>query len=68
MFDRVLATRFGAKATELAHRGERGVMVAIRCQDIVKVPIADAIADLKKVPEDHHLLKCAVSIGTSFGV
>ena len=68
MFDRVLATRFGSKAAELAEQGEQGVMVALRCQDIATVPIADAVAKLKTVPTDHHLIKCAVSIGMSFGV
>jgi 6-phosphofructokinase 1 len=68
MFDRVLATRFGSKAAELADRGERGVMVALKCQDIVTVPIADAIAKLKTVPSDHHLIRVAQSVGTSFGV
>jgi 6-phosphofructokinase 1 len=68
MFDRVLATRFGSKAAELAQQGNHGVMVALKCQDIVTVPIADAIANLKTVPEDHDLVKCAMSVGTSFGV
>ena len=68
VFDRVLATRFGSKAAELAEQGAQGVMVALRCQDIVTVPISDAIATLKTVPGDHHLVKCALSVGTSFGV
>jgi 6-phosphofructokinase 1 len=68
MFDRVLATRFGSKAAELADKGSEGVMVGIRCQDIVTVPLADAIARLKTVPPDHHLIKCAISVGTSFGI
>ncbi len=68
MFDRVLATRFGSKAAELAEQGGHGVMVALRCQDIVTVPIADAIAKLKTVPSDHDLVKCALSVGTSFGI
>jgi 6-phosphofructokinase 1 len=67
MFDRVLATRFGSRAVEIAEQGKQGLMVALRCQDIVTVPIADAIAKLKKVPVDHHLVKCALSVGTSFG-
>ena len=46
-FDRVLATRFGVAAIDAAHRGETGVMVALRGQDIVTVPIAEATADIK---------------------
>jgi 6-phosphofructokinase len=67
-FDRVLATRFGTTATGVAEKGERGVMVALRCQDIITVPISDAIARLKTVPADHHLIRCATSVGTSFGI
>jgi hypothetical protein len=43
-------------------------MVALRCQDIITVPIADAVAKLKTVPPDHHLIRCARSVGTSFGI
>jgi 6-phosphofructokinase 1 len=46
-FDRVLATRFGVAAIDSAHRGEFGVMVALRGLDIVTVPIAEATAELK---------------------
>jgi ATP-dependent phosphofructokinase / diphosphate-dependent phosphofructokinase len=48
-FDRVLATRFGVAAIDAVHRGEFGVMVALRGQDIVTVPIAEATAELKTV-------------------
>jgi phosphofructokinase-like protein len=67
-FDRVLATRFGSRAAAVANSGEQGVMVALRCEDIVTVPIADAIARLKTVDPDGNLVKCARSVGTSFGV
>jgi 6-phosphofructokinase 1 len=67
-FDRVLATRFGTEATRLAVQGKQGVMVALKCQDVVAVPLQDAIAGIKSVPADHHLIKCAASVGASFGV
>jgi phosphofructokinase-like protein len=66
-FDRVLATRFGSEAARRANKGENGVMVALRCQDIVTVPIKEAIAKLKSIPLDHHLIESARSVGTSFG-
>jgi phosphofructokinase-like protein len=68
VFDRVLATRFGSTAAHVAEMGRHGVMVALRCQDIITVPIADAVAKLKTVPPDHHLIRCARSVGTSFGI
>jgi ATP-dependent phosphofructokinase / diphosphate-dependent phosphofructokinase len=48
-FDRVLATRLGVAAIDAVHRGEFGVMVALRGQDIVTVPIEEATAELKTV-------------------
>ncbi|TVL94220.1 6-phosphofructokinase [Streptomyces sp. LX-29] len=51
-YDRVLATRFGWHAVEAAHRGEFGMMTALRGTDIVMVPIGDAVTELKRVPAD----------------
>ena len=50
--DRVLATRFGLKAAELVFAGEFGMMAALRGDDIVAVPIAEAVASLKTVPPE----------------
>ena len=47
--DRVLATRFGLKAADLALAGEFGQMAALRGDDIVSVPLAEATAELKLV-------------------
>ena len=47
--DRVLATRFGLKAAELAHAGEFGQMAALRGDDIVAVSLEEATAQLKTV-------------------
>ncbi|HEX5946621.1 MAG TPA: 6-phosphofructokinase [Acidimicrobiales bacterium] len=51
-FDRVLATRFGIDAIDAVHDGEFGTMVALRAGDIVRVPLADATAELKLVDPD----------------
>ncbi|MDX6524345.1 MAG: ATP-dependent phosphofructokinase / diphosphate-dependent phosphofructokinase [Gaiellales bacterium] len=48
--DRVLATRFGLKAADLVFAGTFGMMAALRGNEIVAVPIADAVARLKTVP------------------
>jgi phosphofructokinase-like protein len=66
-FDRLLGTRFGAAAVHLIAHGGFGRMVALRGQDIVDVPIADAIADLKLVPPDGELVRVARGLGISFG-
>ncbi|MET7760818.1 ATP-dependent 6-phosphofructokinase [Streptomyces sp. NPDC005393] len=49
-YDRVLATRFGWHAVEAAHRGDFGMMTALRGTDITMVPIAEAVTELKTVP------------------
>jgi 6-phosphofructokinase 1 len=48
-FDRVLATRFGIEAIDAVHDGASGTMVALHCGDIVRVPLAEATAELKLV-------------------
>ena len=48
-FDRVLATRFGIAAIDAAHERDFGKMVALQAGEIVRVPIADAVSELKLV-------------------
>ncbi len=48
-YDRVLATRFGVEAIDAVHDGDFGIMVALRGPDIVRVPIAEAVKELKTV-------------------
>ncbi|MFL5916850.1 MAG: 6-phosphofructokinase [Gaiellaceae bacterium] len=50
--DRVLATRFGLKAADLAAAGDFGQMAALHGDDVVAVPLAEAIAELKVVPRE----------------
>src|SRR5437879_6147525 len=54
-FDRVLATRFGIGALDAVHAGPFGHMVALRAAQIIRVPLAEAVTDLKLVdPELLH--------------
>ena len=48
--DRILATRFGLKAADLVHEGGFGRMASLQGNEIVDVPLADAVAELKTVP------------------
>ena len=50
--DRVLATRFGLKAADLAHEQSFGRMAALQGDRIVDVPLKDATAELKTVPPE----------------
>jgi 6-phosphofructokinase 1 len=65
--DRVLATRFGAKAVELVINGQFGMMVANRPPDIVPVPFQDVVGRMKTVPLDSDLIVSARALGVSFG-
>jgi phosphofructokinase-like protein len=51
-FDRVLATRFGVAAIDAVHDGAFGSMVALRAGSIVRVPLAEAVGELKLVDPD----------------
>jgi 6-phosphofructokinase 1 len=50
-YDRVLATRFGVAAIDAVHAGAFDTMVALRSNAIVRVPLAEALAELKTVDE-----------------
>jgi phosphofructokinase-like protein len=56
-YDRVLATRFGIAAIDAVHDGAFGTMVALRGDRIERVPIGNAVRELKTV--DPELLEVA---------
>lgn len=48
-FDRILATKFGLAAIDLVAEGKFGQMVALRGNEIVSVPLKEAVGNLKTV-------------------
>ncbi|MEQ1870022.1 MAG: ATP-dependent 6-phosphofructokinase [Vicinamibacterales bacterium] len=66
-FDRVLATRFGAKAVELVKQGAFGAMVAFAPPDIVARPLIEVVGKTKTVPRDCDLLLAARALGVALG-
>jgi 6-phosphofructokinase 1 len=48
-FDRVLSTRYGVAAADAAHEGAWDQMVALECNRIVRVPLAETAGKLKTV-------------------
>src|SRR5215208_83132 len=50
--DRVLATRYGLKAADLVLEGRFGSMAALHGDQIVDVSLAEATAELKRVPRE----------------
>ena len=66
-YDRVFATRVGAKAAELILNEEYGYMVAMRNGETVKVPLEEVAGKLKYVDPQCGLIQEARMIGISFG-
>lgn len=66
-YDRVFATRVGAKAAELILNEEYGYMVAMRNGETVKVPLEEVAGKLKYVDPQCGLIQEARTIGISFG-
>ena len=53
-FDRVLATRLGLAAVQAAHTGHWGYMTALHATEIELVPLADAVAEVRRVPPEEY--------------
>lgn len=67
-YDRILSTKFGAFAIDLASKGKFGRMVALKGNEIKNVSIEDAIARQKLVKPDDQAVFAAKAVGISFGV
>lgn len=67
-FDRILATRLGTLACDLAVNGEFGKMAALRGRDIIGVSIKDAVKHTRLVSPRDPVIKAALAVGTSFGI
>ncbi len=65
--DRILATQLGAEAARLVVEGQFGHMVALRGEEIVSVPLEQAINRLKLVDPQGQLVANARSLGLVFG-
>ena len=66
-FDRVLATRFGARAVELLMAGQFGQMDAFDPPDIVAVLLERIVGRTRNVPLDFDVVRTARAIGISLG-
>jgi 6-phosphofructokinase 1 len=53
-FDRVLATRLGLAAIDAAHAGQWGSMTALHSTQIALVPLAEAVAEVRRVPVEEY--------------
>jgi 6-phosphofructokinase 1 len=65
--DRLLCTRLGTKAAELLADGVYNVMVAVRGDNCVPVPLEKVAGRKKTIPLDHPWIESARHVGTCFG-
>lgn len=65
--DRILGTRFGVKAVQLANEGHFGSMVSYQNYQVRHVPIADAVNRLRLVPPNGEMVHTARDVDISFG-
>jgi 6-phosphofructokinase 1 len=66
-FDRILATRFGARAVELLLERQFGTMVAFHPPDIVAVPLEKIVGRTKQVPVNFDVVRTARAMGITLG-
>ncbi len=66
-FDRLICTRFGARAVTLIAENKFGRMVALRPPDTTDVPISDAVGKLRTVPVDGDLIQTGKALGICWG-
>ena len=66
-FDRVLATRFGARAVELVLQGQFGTMVAFHPPDIVAIPLSEVVGKTKHVPLSFDVIRTARAMHIALG-
>jgi 6-phosphofructokinase 1 len=65
--DRLLATRLGTACADFIANGIAGVMVAIRSNECVPVPLEEVAGQRKTVPLDHPWLMTARNLGIGLG-
>jgi phosphofructokinase-like protein len=66
-FDRLLASRYGTMAVHFAAQGKVNHMVALRCDEIIAVPLSEVTGQQKYVPLNSDMILTALSLGISLG-
>jgi len=66
-YDRILATKFGTNAIQLAIKRDFGRMVALKGSEIKNVKIIDAISRQKLVKTNDQAVLACHAVGVSFG-
>ena len=65
--DRILTTQLGSACSKLINEGQHGVMVAIKGDQAVPVPLKEIVGKRKTVPTDHSWLHSARDLSVCLG-
>ncbi|MDE7366895.1 MAG: 6-phosphofructokinase [Lachnospiraceae bacterium] len=66
-YDRVLSSRFGAKAAELIKAGKFGELVVLKNNEVTSIPLSESAGKLKYVSPKDSIVQNARMLGISFG-
>ena len=66
-FDRWLATRYGSAAVHVAAKGDFGQMVSLQAQQVLQVPLKQAVASPKRVNLEGDAIRTARSLDLCLG-
>ncbi len=66
-YDRLLATRLGTACVDCILQEQFGVMIAVRGEKLMPVPLDEIAGKLKSVPINHDWISCARKTGITFG-
>jgi 6-phosphofructokinase 1 len=65
--DRILTTQLGTACSKLIQAGEHGVMVALKGDQAVPVPLVEIVGKRRTVPTDHSWIQTARDVGVCLG-
>ncbi|MBQ8148647.1 MAG: 6-phosphofructokinase [Lachnospiraceae bacterium] len=66
-YDRVLSSRFGAKAAELIKKEKFGELVVLKNNEVTSIPLSESAGKLKYVSPKDSIVKNVRMLGISFG-
>lgn len=66
-YDRVISSRFGAKAAELIKANDFGKLVVFKDNKVTAIPLSESAGKLKYVSPDDDTVLAAKTLGISFG-
>ena len=66
-YDRVISSRFGAKAAQLIKEGKYGELVVYKNNEVTSIPLSESAGKLKYVSPEDDIVKEAKMLGISFG-